>query len=403
MINQWWFRLYTIDFIKSYLKFTLIAILVEVALGIVGLREFAIAAYLPLWRLLFLNYFRTNLEFHKMHIPYPELKKGFLINNLIRTTLFFMLFFVHLLCSYLIGEGEEFILIKMMTKEGTGVTFLTCAFAICFLLYHHIVEPFHAGVESKYQFLSKKTFLDRFVKVPFFVFCIGILYLSLVDTTNNIWVGMCIVGAALFLGLAFFHSRALFNQIPHHGKLRQSFVYFLGGLIPVSLVFILVLFSGRHEVNDDSLPVDKRVSSFKFNGHLNPPIDIETFKVIEPTLGGEYNDSMILYGHLDGNASYLGLEYFLDKRKGSERLLCFLLLGKPTPEFLTALYDHFERHPEFWLGKSDHIVVRNVSYKIWPRHIMLPEKYLSAKINSKNLYDNSVLKKKIDRDIAGQR
>jgi hypothetical protein len=79
---KWWLKLYTIPTVQAFTKWFGLSVFLDYGLMLlIGQTELSFAAYIiPFWAVSSganEKSFRTNLEFHKMSVPFKELKKAF--------------------------------------------------------------------------------------------------------------------------------------------------------------------------------------------------------------------------------------------------------------------------------------------------------------------------------------
>lgn len=408
MINQWWFRLYTKNYLLGILKTVATCIVVDLAMThFAGSFKYfaAILAAVPIFMIFMKNLpgsLRTNIEFHKMSIPFSELKSAFLKDIFISVGASFTGSALVLLASVSFGGiystkvGQAFITIF---SPGMGIFFFLLAFlSSCYVLMIH--------KDRKYLLVDRSTsrvknFINSAGISVLFVFFVALLMIVMPSFP---FIGL-LAPASIFAGALLFHQKAIFHQYRAKGRLRDFAKFWSAGTAVCFSLYFLCLLVTRQDVLNENLNQAQRAGSFEFNTRYNPAIDVETFKNIERHVS--YDSQVDLYESLDFDPSTLGLDYYLDEKdEYSNRLGYLLRYGKPRPEFLVVLYDHFEKNPEYWKVKKNFPSVQYAAFSKWPKKEKLPDRFLVAKQSSRELYKKDATERmaraKARRELASQ-
>jgi hypothetical protein len=400
MKTPWWFRLYTLHTLKFFAKVTACQFVLYYILDSLG-GTFAQMAGLvillaPLCYFIshVSSHFRTNIEFHKMSIPFPELKRAFFLDIAVKQIVFAVLFLVNLYIAIRISggmklAGEFMILTPSQLLYYVPMYFIGTASVMTFYK------------ESKYLFYQK----HRLVIVNLGLFAItfafvGLLFIGLTEIGYTVPMIAAFGVSAITTGVLLFRSKAIFHQFRPVGRIRDAALFTTYGTAICLAFYLLAVFTGRNDVLSTEYSDNQRASSLTFSGPFAPPIDKETFVAIERVLSPE--DYPLLYKKTDFPVASLGLEYFLDNDPQCKRLKSVLTYTKPEPTFLAALYDHFDNNPEYWKEKWGPLTFKAFAYSQWPAKT-LPEKYEVAKVSTLSKIEEAKVQRAKKREIASKK
>lgn len=408
MFKQWWFRLYTKHYLLDLLKMTAISIVVDLAMtNFAGpFKYFAAFAVAGPVMILFMkgagSSLRGNIEFHKMSMPFPELKKALAKDIVVSITATFASCFLVFISSILFGGiystkiGRAFI---NLVPPGIAIySFLITFLLGCYLLIINKDRKYLMVDRGASKFKNLINFaVVWFLSVVYIAFMMAVIPAP--EMIGFLFPGSICIGALLF------HQKAIFHQYRPKGRMRDFAKFWSYGAATCCVLYFLCLPISRNDVLNDSLHPYQRAHSFVFNSRYNPEIDIETFKDIEKFVA--YDGKQNLYESLKFDPYTLGLEYYLDEKDPyNVRLVELLRYSKPGPEFLIVLYDHFEKKPEYWKEKKNFGMVQFGAFAKWPKNETLPERFIVAKQSSKELFKkevaNNKAKAKARRELASK-
>lgn len=400
MNTSWWFRLYTLHTLKFFAKVTAVQIALYLLMAFVGGVLAKMAGFVVLLApvLYFMNHntnhFRMNIEFHKMSIPFPHLKRAFFFDIAIKQIVFAVLFLFNLYIAINISGGM---------KLADQFMFLTPSQLLFFVPMYFFgsasVMTFYK--ETKYIFIQKHK--NAFLNLSLFVLAMiagGLVIGFLTDLGYAVPFIACFAVSALTTGVLFFRSKAIFHQHRAVGRIRDAIKFSSYGMGICFAFYLLAVMVGRNDVLETKYSEIQRASSLTFSGPFAPGIDKETFVAIERVLENE--DHKLLYSKVDFPVVSLGLDYFLDNDPYCYRLRSVLNYTKPEPAFLSALYDHFDNHPDFWKEKYAPLNFRVLAYSKWPTKV-LPEHYALAKENTLKAIELKKEERMRDREIASKK
>lgn len=401
-MNKWWFRLYTVTFLKNMGKLTG---------GIVALNFLLLMVDSPFTNICFLlslvpfayliiansvGSFRSNVEFHKMSIPFPELKKAMYSDIFIKTL-------STVACAGVIFLSTMSFTSMNMSKVFDNFMFFTptqfAFYIVCYFISNFYILSLNK--DRKYRAMEQSTSLWKFlVRTVAGSVLSGIFMAAMIYAGFPVTMIMVIGALSISAGLLYFHSRAIFNQLPPVSRFRDSLKYVSVGSVFCLTLYMGFIFIGRDEVFNEKYNGLQRSSSFNFSGPFAPMIDKETFVAIEKYMDVESYE--MLYSRVDFQAESLGLEYFVDQHGSNERLQAYISYGKPTPEFMMRLYDHFEDNKEFWETKPGSVYFKVWAYDRFPVKKGLPEQYVVSFNEATKVIAAEKAERKRRREIASK-
>lgn len=400
MNTPWWFRLYTVHTLKFFGKITVAQFALYFILNMLGgtaaMFSGLIVFLAPIAYVLNhkTNHFRSNIEFHKMSIPFPKLKRAFFFDIAIKQAVFSGLFLLNLYIAIRVSGGM---------KLASEFIFFTPSQLIYYVPVYFLgsasVMTFYN--ETKYVFIQKHRLpVVNFTLFMLFISACGVAFASM--TTLGYQVPM-ILGFALSgysTGVLFFRSKAIFHQFRPVGRIRDAFKFSAIGMAITCCFYLVAVMFGRHDVLETKYSANQRASSLSFSGPFTPSIDKETFVTVERVIDPQ--EAALLYQNADFPVASLGVEYFLDNDPQSTRLRLMLSHSKPETTFLSALYDHFEKYPEYWKEKHGPLTFKAYAYSLWPAKA-LPEKYELARVTTENEIKEKMEERKRKREIASKK
>lgn len=402
MINQWWFRLYTQRYLVSILKTTFILIFIEqiilyFARPLSGFYLLApIFSFIVLITRAQLGSLRSNIEFHKMSVPFKDLRKALILDTLILIIGIMTSLILVLSCSYFSGGvfknifEEDFVSFPHLIYYGMHL--------VAVMFWYFLIHK-----DSKYQVLtSESSLLKKILRFGLFTGLTLMYSPILIFSSIDINVFTLLTMLSFGMGSIIFQLKAIFHIEKPLGGTKIFLKYGLyGHVVAYSLFFITVLIS-RNDVLNPELSPALRVRSFTFCPACSPNIDQHTFRAIDKHI--DFSNRGLLYSKLDFNPYSLGVEYWIGGDKDAYRLQNLLYHKPPTKQFLISLYDHFETYPNFWANNPQLNLLKYLSYQKWPKGEKLPERFLAAQLSSKELFEQEqkkfVSERKARRKVA---
>jgi hypothetical protein len=396
---KWWLKLYTLNTVLTFSKWLGLSWILDYALtyadgveAIVGLGVYAI----PLWAT-YTGFnegsFRANLEFHKMSVPFKELKKAFYTHLLLVFTFLVIAMLVSVGVSNLFGG-----VFSRMPYLSVSQCLLMGTFAfICFLY----ANSFHRATMDKYAFYdSKISLVKKFFRL-ILSFVAGFIFFAF-TTEFAFEIASPMLMVPVMLGATYYYSRSLFHQSPARAGMKQFFGYTSLGAIGALAIFFTFAFMGRNDFQKEQLSSADRLNLILFWRPMTPEIDKELFVEIEPTLKDDSLAVVSLYraiSHKEMNS--IPFTFFIDAENPA-RLEAYLKLGNPDAKNLAGLLDHMESKKEFWeksYKKQD--LYKSWINQNWPPKEKFPERHIVARLKWEELHPKA-FKVAAKRTIASE-
>lgn len=408
LINQWWFQLYTRKLLLSFVKLLAIGLTADILVTKFGgpfriFSVFLIGVY-PFFLLVMSTHasFRSNLEFHKMSVPFKSLKKAFHFHIII--SVLSVLFFcgIHILLSTMFGGIYKFFFHQ---KSGFNIygyqIFIGFVVSLIFLTYAMCWSK-----DRRYMLYNPSTNFFQKIKNFLFYSVLGVAYLILVSVFNLgeafvIWVPI----VSVFVGMLFFYNRAFFHQYrPVGTKLDLIKFWSLGYAVCFALYFISAQ-SAKTVLEDGSLSGFDRAVAFSYMGSFSPEIDEQTYFAIEKSV--DHMDEELLLSKINFPLSQLGFRYFVNGGNIKySKLLHVLKNEKVGKKFLVDLYDHYEMNPDHWNKSYYGRYLVYQSFLKWPKDHKLPERFIVARQKSSELLKSKkpdMLEESLNRAMASEK
>lgn len=380
-MKNWWLDLYTIPSLKVLLK---AFVIVYVSIWALILIEpgYAGAGY---FLALYMSHkmgddaaksMLTNIEFHKLHIPYPALKNAFLKDISIRYSFLFLAWFVCVLTIRLCGDSstglfeEELVMMLAMGNMVLLRNMLSINKVVNGKLKYEVYNTDHLPSFVKFGLnLSTIAFL--------MVSSVGLLLLEF----NPVYPSLFCVASMLYFYNRF-SIRATFHQIPAKG----SFKGYLGmgassigaGIVAYSLCALII----STQFNNQILSATAKVEAVDFLGPFTPDIevgvaremmvgmnrDLESFtrvRILRHTSGAAETPITSLWK--DPTTSEV-VDYIVSVKKPSAKNIEYILS-------LTSIKKFDRREVS---------IINSYAVKKWPKGQKFPDHLLAKKISTDN-------------------
>jgi hypothetical protein len=376
LTQSWWFQLYTLPFLSKVMsKFYLVLMLDLVANYFTnGSLSFLFLLYLWALKSAFAHKdqisFRNNIEFHKLHVPFPELRRALLGDIAIRAVAISIFIIAAYYLSYVAKGSFVSIFAEADIPPYHFVQLLY--FIMLMVVFYAWISIFNK--EEKYTFMGIRR-SDRFLYylMSFGAFVIMILgFILLASLGFNFIMSCSLMMGVIGVTSLMYHFKALFHQTPATGSFKNLLRFGVPGSLGFMLVFVLLSSLVRNAPLDRELPASQRMEAFYFLGPLAAPLDLESFKVIEPL---SLDFSMLLFRRISFDRAELELEFFLEEGDSSHRLHRWLKYGKPSQDFLFSVYRDLSQRPDYWQKKPGHASIILASRKAWPKQQEFPQEF----------------------------
>jgi hypothetical protein len=375
---KWWLKLYTIPTIQAFTKwFGLSVFLDYVLLLSIGQTALSFAAYIiPFWAVSSganEKSFRANLEFHKMSVPFKELKKAFYTHL---TIVFFSIVITSAIGLMISGQFGGVFAVLPHISFSQYLLLLIVGY-VAFLYFNSFLR----GSIERYAFYdSKISFLKKIFRLFFEILMwASVLTLCALLQIHPFLISGVMMGT-IVLGASIYYSRSLFHQAPSRAGMKQYFGYSSIGFITCMSIFFMLAFVGRNDFQNKKLSSAQRLNLNLFWQPMSASLDKDLFMELEPGIQGN-RDSLVLYDAIDPKKlNQIPASFFIDA-ENPQRLFSYLVFGKPNAQNLTLLLDHMESKKEFWdKSYKDHAKLKNIVIQRWPANEKFPERHIAARL-----------------------
>jgi hypothetical protein len=379
-MKNWWLRLYTIPSLLITVRTT--AILFAIAVLI----NFSFPDYLfaVSWLSCLIpfahkhtkeNCLSGNVEFHKLHIPYQDLKSAVIKDSLITAFSIFLGCFICIYFAYVNGAfaGED------------PVISIFAPLWIQFIMIIQITSV-NPVVNGKFSY----TIVD-FTKVNRFIFYVlvtfvglGMFLLSLLPVFAGVNPLYTLV--ILMIGLMFQYSRftygAVFHQEKNIGTLKCFWSYLGKGTLNGVGLYLLAAVISFPLVNSTSLNNEIRFSALNILGMLNPELDVEIAKELIKQNRYDSQRQKMVYANAPG-INQVPISEILDKPRMSEYVAYLENVENPSLENLNYILANPIKRNEingYLFSEFNKLVVEK-----WPKNKKFPEHLLDKTVLTERL------------------
>ena len=373
---KWWLKLYTLPFINSFSKVLGLSLLADIAisyfsgsrdLGLLGYGYFIYYGISEFKQ----NHFRTNLSFHKLSIPLPDLKKAF---------------YLHLLLSYCTIVFSLFLVLNISNAFGGALNHLgesSWALILAGLFFCGLgfVWVRSQGVYDRdhYCFFDPKlVFWKKIVRSLTLFFFMTVFLISVTLFGIPFMTATYLFLFSLAVGCCFFYSRALFHQTQPRASIF-SVVKFIGvGAVTVVSLFVFLAFIGRNDHLNKGVSPQLRLTYLLLWQPFTGTLKADEFLELEPYTYGvtETDEFYDLISKEELNS--IPSTHFIDK-KNPFRLSYYLKYGQVDHHNLSLILDHMESQHEFWKNPKAVKYFRKQIFMNWPNNEPFPERHLAAR------------------------
>jgi hypothetical protein len=368
-MKNWWLKLYTIPSLLVLGKaFFLVVSLILLA------RSFAPEFLIYLvWGTVYIGKtilldarksLATNIEFHKLHIPYPELRKILISDNLIRMGASSAALGTCLVLSY--TPNMDF---------DTSFSFIGAAFISLVMVSQ--VGSVNSVINGKRRFsvynMDHLHLISR-ICLNSITWFVAILFVSIMMffEFNPVFI-ILFSTVGIFSFSNAFNYKALFHQEKETGSYKTMVKYYLKGVGAGMAVFLLGIAVMRPMINIHRLSPFTKYVAYEYVGPFTPELDIETTKDL--LSWSDVNEGPILRDS-----------------PGIEQVPISELYPKPTMKNYLTYLENVDNPSEAnlkylleknQLYKGDPKLKLHLSAKVtqrWPKNKKFPEEFLNKKI-----------------------
>jgi hypothetical protein len=275
LMKNWWLDLYTIPALKKVARAFAIVFTVTLIVRMTFPQVMVMMIFFPFYITATLmtaskTGFGANIEFHKLHVAYPELRKALQRDMLIRlgvTGVALLLCFS--LCATDTTTDTLFAL-----GMAFGVNFGMCLFT----------GNVNKMVNGKLRFnvygrdhLPQIVIFLQIVALGLVCFFCAVL-ITMMGFNPMTVLGFLGFGIVFFLSV--FAQRALFHLEKEKGSFKTMVKYCSKGIGTATVVFLLGIVIFRPYVNDHNAGDSVQQFAFDYVGPFAPELDVETAKVL---------------------------------------------------------------------------------------------------------------------------
>ncbi len=398
MKTSWWFDLYTKPFFKRLGAFSAFYVLMELVLGYFNngplLRFISFISFLYVL-LPSRNTFIYNLDFHKIHMPFPDLRRAFIYNALLRTGSVIGVLFCCFILMKLLGYEQTHFLFQFADSTIITKILLSCALGI-FLFCSHFASP-NFEMAKRFSFCFSERFFLRFMAIFFFiVFATIILTLSMAAFNSGVvYYEMGLILFSFMMAYFLHRFRASFHLEKERISFSRSLSYFCGCLFLTSSLFTFLLWQFLPQVNDPGLSPSYRYSLFQASRTFSPILTKDSMRVFIPQVKSvdEFHD---LFDKYPGTEFDLGIEPYILK-PNTYFAISIILLRKKTrapDSFLLSLMDYVNNNTKDWKN-SDRLPLISMVHIAWGKKRAFPPQYAWMAEASIEYEKNEVQKRKL--------
>lgn len=377
---KWWLKLYTIPSIISFSKWLGLTLTVDLVLfHLLGFRTLNPMLYFfPIFMLAHTSTktsFRANLEFHKMSVPFPVLKKAFYTH----LSMLFVFIVLAMLMARFLSElfGTVWLLIPSFTFSSYA--FFGIAAYVGLIYFNSFTK---AGTEKYGFWNTRASYFQRLLQgVLAFIFFVGLIFVLLMIGISA-QAEIFLIPFSIIVGAVLFYSRSLFHQTAFRASKKQYFGYWSTGLGVCLSLFFFFAYIGKDDYQNKSLSIDERVKLFFFWQPMSPDLDKDLFVEFEPNV----KDPMLLMELYDTlpakELNEISVSHFISPTQ-PWRLNQYIMSGKVNGTNLATLLDHMKDKPEWWIKHyKNPQQIQNAIVLKWPKQEPFPEHLLKRSIAS---------------------
>lgn len=374
-MKNWWLKLYTIPTLKRMLFLNALCVGADIFFTFFGFADFELVAvmyFVPiiyLWAKEMQQGFVRNLPFHKITLPFPEIKRALICHySIVVPTTFIM---ASILCSASEALGGSAPGFKSLPAFST---FLTISLLVVVLTFSLLVAS------KNFHNIKIKIKANIIVQILFGVmgyFMIMLLGALLMIAKFDINIFMFIVGFGVILAAGLYKWRAMFHFVPAQITKKLAIKYYSAGMLCTFVMFCLLALVGRNDHQNYDFAAEERAARFMFWQPFSGSLDQTTFQELEPHVGAIYIEEF--YALAPKNISEIPIQNFIDA-KNPNRVMWFVAFGKPSKKNLEFMASHLERNKAQWEKIDPKQKVAHVLASNWPKGMPVPDSLVEFKV-----------------------
>lgn len=367
-MKNWWLDLYTIPSLKKLARAFAIVLSAIILVRMFAPQILVLMAFFTMYISSVMVAeskvgLSANIEFHKLHVPYPELRKALLKDMFIRMSAICLAVCICLgVCA---AESNATEAIFLAIPLGINLT-------VCFL-----TSNVNKMVNGKFRFsVYNRDHLPKLLAFGQTVLfsLVGLAFLTVVIMAGFnplIVFGFVVFGLVLFYNI--FAHKALFHLEKEKGSFKTMMKYSAKGLGTAAALFVFGIVLLRPIINDRDAGAGAQILAFDFVGPFTPELDVETAKVL---LTDWEIDKAKVFKDTPG-INQVPVSTLFQKPTMRDYLAYLEGVENPTTDnllFMLKMNEKYKGDPRLKSHLSAEVV------KKWPKSQKFPEEYLDKQM-----------------------
>lgn len=385
-MNNWWLKLYTLPHFLSMAKKIGIVTLISLLAAIFWKDAYFMTLLLYIYPAY--TYFTsnddtllTNIDFHKMNVPFKELRRAVFLDMMIHYLSFMLMMVVGLYIPMAwLGQGHE------LWDSINGIFFGTPSYAILsitgFSLFMFTVKfsKLVKGMNKQIKQSNQKIpLMQKILIVPGVI--VGVFFGPRIEhfigqfndltITCAMFFTICTFGQYFFFRTKFHQEKSVIN-----GKRFTIMSATVLGIVAAFFGFVGLL--SRFEMNSKFYSAESRAKTMFFLSDFSPELEVDTAADL---MAAMYDTTPYVMKHVHPEIYQIPINQIYDKRN----LFVwyhYLASGKPSEQNLVYMMRELKEHPEAsdWLEAHYYHMVNVKLVKHWPAAKELPKDLIPKKI-----------------------
>lgn len=375
-MKLWWLNLYTIPAIKKYSLSLAVwagaSVLCSIFLPQIKEAAFLVAMF-PWY--VFINYnvntLSNNIEFHKVHVTYPELRKAFFFDLAIQMT-FFLGLFISSGYFPLMNEKSSPLMFFVGTTSMNLMNFFAAVFGIS-LIKIGIIKQLQA------ESLKKVNRSDVTLAIGSLIFLALTGYAAAQHGYSMALISFVLVLAyQLYIFIEWYMSN--FHVLPSWREKLKIIGLPLYLLVSVFMVWC-ISFTAKKEINDTAYETMQRLQSFRMFRDFGPVLSVESLSdlIASDHLSEDLED---LFSHSENRVFEVPV-YDIIKRPDFHVYLVYLKTGRVSSHNIEYLYKKVASDKGEWRNPIYFNNFRRTLSKYYPHAATLPDRKIASKKGEK--------------------
>lgn len=373
-MKNWWLELYTIPYLKQLVRAYLIVLAVTLTLVFLMPDFLFIMFYGQFYILYSLKNVLSqsiymNIEFHKLHVPFGELRPALIKNLLITGS-----------STFLALSSIWYLIVSYDPMDFGDMKYAVLGFSllVSFGGFYRVVRTSRPGI-LEYELMDGK----KYKYVPMFIYMfLAFVIVFITGVLDQLLFSpalpLVLFLLSLILGYTLFIYKAVFHLEVKKGSPKNFFKYGLIGTGYASALMVTLLLAGRPLVTMTSVDPELRHMIFTMSGPLAPELEIEDGKDL---LAVDSPEIALIFTKTPGLEQVPVSELWT--KPNSRNFADYLLHVKnPSVDNMTYILTTIaakKKHTQF-----DRAVAQLMVEK-WPKNQKLPDHLVAKKIKKEEI------------------